>query len=257
MTRHAPVIALVAVLVTAVAVDAQRGRGVQESTTPMAAAPIDLTGTWVSIVSEDWRWRMVTPPKGDYVGVPLTPLGRKIADTWDLSRDVAEGNQCRAFGVGNVMRLPGRLKIAWEDANTLRIDADAGTQTRILHFDKAAKPAGEKSWQGWSVAEWELTGGGARGSAESMLTGDLKVVTTGMRAGYLRKNGVPYSENMVFTEYFDRHSEANGDEWFTVMSMAADPVYLTEPFIVTTSFRKERDSSKWRPTPCEMAPPPK
>ena len=55
--------------------------------TPRAAAPIDVTGYWVSIVNEDWRWRMVTPPKGDYASVPLNDAGRKLADTWDTSKD--------------------------------------------------------------------------------------------------------------------------------------------------------------------------
>jgi hypothetical protein len=255
MTRILMLAVCVGVMASA-DVAAQRGRGGQPAaaSTAMAAAPIDLTGSWVSIVSEDWRWRMVTPSKGDYLGVPLTPLGRKTADAWDLARDVADGNQCRAFGAGGIVRLPGRVKIAWQDADTLRMEFDAGTQTRLLHFERSLPPPAEKTWQGWSVAEWEFTGRRGEGATR---TGDLKVITTGMRPGYFRKNGVPYSDRMVLTEYFDRHTEANGEEWFTVMAMAEDPVYLTEPFVVTTSFKKERDSSRWRPTPCEVAPPPK
>src|SRR5687768_18042446 len=66
----------------------------QPTPTPRAAAPIDLTGYWVAIVNEDWRWRMVTPPKGDYASVPLTDEGRKVADTWDISKD----GRCEAYG---------------------------------------------------------------------------------------------------------------------------------------------------------------
>jgi hypothetical protein len=132
------------------------------------------------------------------------------------------------------------------------MDFDAGTQTRRLRFGSA--PAGEASWQGHSVAAWEFTSGGRGAPPESRRTGALKVTTTGMRPGYFRKNGVPYSDKMVLTEYYDRHSE-KGDEWFTVMAIAEDPVYLSEPFVVSTSFKKERDSSKWSPTPCETAAP--
>lgn len=211
--------------------------------TAQARPAIDLTGNWVAVVTEDWRWRMVTPPKGDYTNVPLNPEGRKMADAWDHARDVAQGVQCRAFGVGNIMRMPGRLKISWQDPQTLKLEYDAGTQTRLLHFDKTRRPAAERTWQGWSVAEWEFAAEGP---------GSLKVVTTNMRGGYLRKNGVPYSENMVMTEHFDRHMEANGDEWFTVTTIVEEPRYLTQPFVTTTHFKKEPDASKWRPTPCAI-----
>jgi hypothetical protein len=76
-----------------------------------------------------------------------------------------------------------------------------------------------------------------------------------MKAGYLRKNGVPYSEDAVLTEYFNRHDEPNGDQWITVTSVIEDPKYLNQPFLLSTSFMKEVDASKWRPTPCEIAPP--
>jgi hypothetical protein len=256
MTSSMPrkVMGQLAVMVTAwaiavgpVALAAQQGRQGQPPPTPQARPAIDLTGTWVSVVTEDWRWRMVTPSKGDYASVPLNPEGRKAADAWDLARDVAQGNQCRPFGVGNIMRMPGRVRISWQDPQTLKLDYDAGTQTRLLHFDKTRKPGVEKTWQGFSVAGWEFPGGEGPGS--------LKVVTTSMRPGYLRKNGVPYSENMVMTEYFDRHNESNGDQWFTVTTIIEDPKYLNQQFITTTHFKKEPDASKWRPAPCAIDPP--
>lgn len=255
MNRTTFVLAATCAMLGAADVAAQRGQRIDPVTTAQAAAPADLTGSWVSVVTEDWRWRMVTPPKGDYARVPLTPEGRKMADTWDLPRDVAQGNQCRPFGAGNIMRMPGRLQVAWSDPHTLKIEYDAGSQTRLLHFDKSRKPSGERTWQGSSVAEWEFVGGNGRGRGGSARGGSLKVVTAGMRAGYLRKNGVPYSEDMVMTEYFDRHTEPNGDDWFTVMAIIDDSRYLTQPFVLTTSFKKEQDNSKWRPTPCEIFPP--
>ena len=72
------------------------GRPAGLPTTPKVAAPVDLTGYWVSIVTEDWRWRMVTPPKGDYSSVPLNPEGRKVADAWDAAKDEAAGEQCKS-----------------------------------------------------------------------------------------------------------------------------------------------------------------
>ena len=256
---------VVAVSVAVISAAGQRGgagRGGQQGPPPTAraAAPIDLTGYWVSVVTEDWRWRMVTPPKGDYSSVPLNAAGRQVADTWDLARDKANHEECKAFGAAGIIRLPMRLQITWQDDNTLKLETDAGQQTRLFHFSAASAQPGERTWQGYSAAEWYkqpqaaglgFGGGGGRGFAG----GNLKVVTTNMKAGYLRKNGVPYSDNAGLTEYFNRHDEPNGDQWVTVTSVIEDTKYLNQPFLLSTSFKKERDGSKWHPTPCEIDPP--
>src|SRR5262249_8461182 len=126
---------------------------------------------WVSVVTEDWRYRMVTPRKGDYSSVPLTGAARQVADAWDPAKDEAAGEACKSYGAGNIMRVPTRLHITWQNGNTLKIEADAGTQTRLLHFGDAAQPpAGGAGWQGYSVARWEIAspqrrGGGGGGGA--------------------------------------------------------------------------------------------
>lgn len=233
--------------------------------TPRATAPLDLTGNWVSVVTEDWRWRMLTPARGDAPGIPLNAEGIKVTNAWDLARDNASGNQCKAFGAAGIMRIPTRLRITWQDDSTLKIETDAGTQTRLLRFygDVAPRPAGEPSLQGFSVASWQLRNTGtpllappAEGSrgAGARQKGSLKVVTTNLRAGYTRKNGIPYSDRTVLTEYFDRHEDF-GSEWFTVMTIVDDPTYYVSPFVTTTHFKKEPDGSKWNPQPCETMPP--
>ena len=234
-----------------VAAAQQRGQAPQTPPTPRAAAPIDLTGMWVSVVTEDWRWRMVTPKKGDYSSVPLNAEGRKVADTWDPSKLVTDG--CKAFGGAAIMRVPGRLRIAWDNDTTLKVEADAGQQTRRLRFGPSQKPA-VATWQGHSVAEWERIpqpgGLGVSLQQAPPRVGSLKVMTTGLRAGYLRKNGVPYSENTQVTEYFDRFS-AEGSDWLTVLTLVDDAKYLNQQFITSTHFKREPDASKWMPTPCE------
>jgi hypothetical protein len=242
-------------------VDAQQGRGAPPGPPPtaQASAPLDLIGYWVSVVSEDWLWRMITPPKGDVASIPLNPTGRKVADAWDLARDNANGDQCKAFGAAAVMRLPGRLRISWQDANTLKVETDAGIQTRLFHFGGTGTKPGARSLQGFSVATWETGaagggGGGGFGTFGAGAVGGMKVVTTQLRPGYLRKNGVPYGENTVVTEYFDRHTDF-GTEWFTVTTVVEDPQHLTQPFITSTHFKKEPDGSKWNPTACHTDPP--
>ncbi len=220
------------------------GRGRGPAATPRQSAPIDMTGYWVSVVTEDWKFRMVTPPKGNYAGVPLNAAGRKVADAWDPAKDEAAGNQCRSYGAAGLMRVPGRLHITWENDATLRIDTDAGTQTRLFHFN--GEPDAAPSLQGFSLAEWEAATTG-RGQARA---GNLKVVTTHLLPGYLRKNGVPYSANTVLTEYYDRITAPNGDDWLVVSTEVKDPEYLSSPFITSTHFKKQADAKGWSPEPC-------
>jgi hypothetical protein len=223
-----------------------------------ASAPIDLTGYWVAVINEDWRYRMVTPPKGDYRGVPITKAALQIVNAWDPAADEAAGEQCKSYGAAAVMRLPARLHITWQDDSTLRVDIDAGTQTRLFRFEAGGSGApggskdpplreggGKPTWQGDSTAQWER--GGGRGGAPT--SGSLTVTTRNMRAGYLRKNGVPYSANATLTEYFDV-SPSPGGQLLVVTTVVDDPQYLAQPFIVSSHFKKEADGSKWDPTPC-------
>ncbi len=211
--------------------------------TPRLDAKIDMTGYWVAVVSEDWRFRMYTPPKGDYPDIPLNDAGKKIADAWDPAKDEASGEQCRAYGAANIFRIPARLHITWANDTTLKVDTDAGMQTRLLRFG-GTESDGAPQWQGVSAAAWEGPAGG-RGAG-----GSLKVITTRMRPGYLQKNGAPYSANAVMTEYFDVVKEPSGEQWLVVKSIVEDPQYLTRTFIRSTHFRKQADASGWNPAPC-------
>ncbi len=222
---------------------------------------VDLTGYWVSVVTEDWRFRMVTPPKGDYTSVPLNRDGRTAADQWDWQKDTAAGLQCKAYGAAGIMRVPGRLHITWENDATLKVETDAGTQVRRFQFGPTApvrRPI-ERTWQGVSNATWEIKRVEASGLGIDQIPRprpgrSMKVTTTNMRAGYLRTNGVPYSENANLTEYYDIIAEPEGRTWLVVTTIVDDPTYLQQPFITTTHFKREPDGAKWRPTPCEIVP---
>ena len=222
----------------------------QPPATPRARAPIDLTGYWVSIVNEDWRWRMVTPPKGDVSSVPLNPEGTKLANAWDPATD----GSCLAYGAAGLMRMPTRLNITWQDDRTIKIETDAGQQTRLLRFDGGAAPA-QRSLQGHSLAQWEPVPQPGRGGGPPQIPrfGNLKVTTTNLTAGWLRKNGVPYSENATLTEYFDRFKAPNNDEWLVVTTIVADPRYLNQDFVTSSHFKKEPNGAKWSPSPCKAS----
>jgi len=240
--RSAAVVALVLLtLAGPVAVRAQQ-RGGGPPRPARDAAPIDLTGYWVSYVTENWRYRMVTPAKGEYRRIPVSPAALPFINNWDPAADDRAGNQCKSYGAGAIMSVPGRLHITWQDADTLRVDTDAGTQTRLFHF-AARAAASAPSWQGDSIATWERAIGPDGG-------GSLRVVTSNVRAGYLRKNGVPYSERSTVTEHFDLAPLADNGRLLLVTTTVEDPVYLTGPYIVSPHFKKEPDGSKWDPTPC-------
>jgi hypothetical protein len=210
---------------------------------------------------------MITPAKGDYANIPINAAAQKVADGWDPIKDQAAGEQCRAYAAPAIMREPTRLRISWQDDFTLKIETDAGQQTRVFRFAgapgaPAGTPAssGQRSWQGVSVARWETPPGPvARGGIPLGLAPragtqgrTLEVSTTQIRPGYLRKNGVPFGENASMTEYFDLFREPDGGpEWFVVTTIVRDPQYLAEPWITTSHFKKETDPSKWNPTPCQ------
>lgn len=243
------------------------------SGTARAAAPYDMTGYWVSEVTEKWRYRMVVPDKGDYVQVPLNPEGRKVANAWDPARDQASGEACRSYGAAALLQVPGRLHIDWQDDSTLRLDTDSGTQTRLFHFGGSPSPNETPSWQGHSAAMWgggeprdrrDGQGGPVQDSTGRLVVAGaqrkeadyLKVATTRMRPGYLQKNGVPYSGDALLEEYFDTFSDPYArNTWLVVTTVVTDPRYLIEPLIMHTHFKKIPDASGWDPTPCRADEP--
>jgi hypothetical protein len=247
MIRSVAAFTLVLAMSTLVA--AQRGGG-QAPPTPRAQSPIDLTGDWVSVVTEDWRWRMMTPPKGDVSSIPVTPEARKIAEAWDPAKDVAAGEQCKAYGAPGLMRIPGRIRISWENDTTMKVETEAGTQTRLFRFGNQPAPAGPPTYQGHSVASWTIAG---RGRGAGPRGGSLTVITTGMRPGYIRKNGVPYSANARVSEYYNATNEENGDRWLIITTVIEDPQYIQGRWVTSTNFKKVPNGQSWTPTPCEAS----
>ena len=242
---------------------AQSARGVPPLT-PKSAAPIDLVGYWTAVITEDWRVRMLTASKNDFGSgpnaqelpfggegnFPYNAEGRRMARSWDPAKDEAEGNACKGYGAGGVMRLATHLHITWQDDNTLRMELDAGNQTRIFRFNGNAQNANsaEPSLQGYSVARWKPLGGRPDWSRG----GNLEVVTNRLKPGYYWKNGMVYSDRTVLTEHYRVTTEPEGETWLHYLVVAEDPQYFTQPWIVNYHFKKLPDGSKWNPTPCSV-----
>jgi hypothetical protein len=253
----------------------QRGRGGPPPPPQSAqqAAPIDLTGYWVSVVTEDWRWRMATPPKGDYQSLPLNQAARKVADAWDLAKDDAAGLQCKPYGAGNIMRQPGRLHITWQDENTLKVEFDAGTQTRLFYFGAPPAASGAKTWQGTSTAAWERPGA-SRGDARvrsratqacrlrrrrrparcasrnaAMFEGGSLSVRLRISATAIRNNGVPVRERDARRALLiscRRPAAMSGSS----CRRCSDPAYSNGPAVPQFPVQERAERRQVEPTPC-------
>ena len=208
------------------------------------AALLDLEGQWVAVVTEDWRSYMITAPKGDYESMPLNGIGRQVADAWNP--DATDTDACMAYGAAAIMRMPSRFRISWESNVVLKIETDAGMQVRKLHFTKSAEQQAAPSRQGYSSAKWVQEGE----PVGKKTFGTLEVETSNLLAGYLRKNGVPFSDKAVVTEYYDRFKAGTGEDWLVVTTIVDDPQYLYEPFTTSTHLMKDPRPASWKPEPC-------
>ena len=252
--RIAPLFVMAAALVLSMPGNmfAQGGRGGPPPAplTPKANAPEDLTGYWVALVTEDWRFRMVTPAKGDYASVPLNGAGRAMANTWDPDKDIAAGEQCKSYGAPGLMRVPGRVHITWQDEKHFkgrdgfrRADPDFPFQRSTAGGREAFSAGLFRSHMGWPASRTRSP----RTDASRFSQGS----DDHLKPGYLRKNGVPYSANTVLTEYYSRTNETDGTSYLIITTIVDDPMYLAQPFITSTHFKMEPNGAKWMPMPCE------
>ena len=222
---------------------------------------LDLAGYWVSIVNESYRWRMVTPPPGDFASLPLNDEGERVGNLWTPALD----GSCMAYGMGGLMRMPTRLHLTWVEDDVLQIETDAGMQTRRLYFNAAAA-ASQPSLQGRSIAEWENTGGGGGGGGRrgggpppvpaAPEFGSLMVRTDNLTGGWIRRNGAPYSDQATVVEHFDNFvSPTDNVNWLVVTQILTDPMYINGEYITSSHFRREAGPdgpvpANWDPTPC-------
>ena len=226
-----------------------------------AAAPFDITGYWVSLVTDDWRYRMLTPPKGNVDYLPVTAEARRVADTWDPAKDVAAGEQCKAYGAGGIMRLPARLHVTWDDDNTLKMDIDAGTQTRRFFFESTPQLATAAS----AGRRADVAGLFARALGVSQAPGEARPAPAAAAParrpaeGRDQRTCVPdtfagtacrTAPNTTLTEYFVRLVDSGGQEYLVVTTMVDDPTYFQPAYIKTYEFKKQRDATGWNPQPC-------
>ncbi len=253
---------LVFVISAAVMASDAWGQSGPVTETPQTMAPMDLTGYWVTAITEDWRVRMITPQRGEFLGLPLNEAGIELANAWDPDRDIANGDECRAFGAAAIMRSPTRLHITWEDDKTLRFEFDHGEQTRMVYFDRSMSP-GERSWQGHAIGEWiDTTVPTGTYNTPGILDvapeagaptpGALRIVTSNLLHQYHRQNGTPVSGNAMLTDIINLVAGPGGEDWLIVKTMIDDPEYMFSTMVTSSHFKHEPDDSNWNPEPCQV-----
>jgi hypothetical protein len=230
-----------------------------QATSARAQAPWDPTGYWVSLITLDWRFRMVVPGKGEYLGIPINLKAKEFADAWQPGPDEAAGKQCEAYGGANVVLVPERLRLGWQDDNALQVQTDAGMQSWLLHFGPAGNMADmPASWQGYAAASWDLHAApqgnpfGPAGPQAAPHYGTIDVQVSHLLPGLIRKNGVPYGSGASVTQYWEQHDGPAGAHYLTISQILSDPEYLVEPYYTTATFEKEASGSQWNPTPCSL-----
>ena len=193
--------------------------------TASALAHVDLAGGWGQRFHEDLPERGAGPDIGDYLGLPINDAARRRADSWDAGKWTMPERQCEPHPPDYGPRGPASLRIS-STVDSVSQDVISWHTTlmwmlpqRTIYMDGRPRPSAyaQHTWQGFSTGEWE---------------GDmLKVTTTHLKEGWLRRNGVPRSERATLVEYFIRHGE-----YLTLVTVVKDPVYLTEAFVRTSNW---------------------
>ncbi len=203
-------------------------------------AQVNLTGDWRQLFHEDAPERGPGPELGDYLGLPINDAARLRADSWEGSRLTLPEQQCRAHVSPYIYRGPLELRI-WEEKDpesqqliAIKNYISTFEQTRTIWMDDRPHPppGAQHTWMGFSTGKWE----------GNMLT----VYTTHIKQGWVRRNGLPESDQATLVEHFVRHGSV-----LTHISIVTDPVYLTEPLIKTQEFVFDQNyAGNWL-WPCE------
>ena len=215
------------------------GRAGSAGAAARAAAQVDFSGEWAPRFHEDQPERVPGPELGDYLGLPINEAARLRADSWDASMQTLPEWQCRPHSADYIWRGPSPLTIRKEENPLTReITAFHAEWLRSIdnpiYLDGRQHPPDDAlhSWGGFATGKWE---------------GDMLTVTvTHLKEGYIRRNGMPRSDQATVTEHWMRHGD-----FLTVVTIVNDPVYLTEPFIRTTDYELDLHQHV-PPYPCEM-----
>jgi len=188
-------------------------------------AQADLAGMWAQRFHEELPERGAGPEIGDYAGLPVNDAARLRADSWDAAKWTIPERQCEPHPADYAPRGPASLRVGRtvdpisQDVVSWDLTIMWSLSYRSVYMDGRPRPSqyALHSWQGFSTGEWE---------------GDmLKVTTSHLKEGWVRRNGLPRSDRATVIEYFIRN-----EDYLTLATVVVDPVYLTEPLVRTSDW---------------------
>jgi len=185
-------------------------------------AQMDFAGEWAPVQDED---NTGNPHIGEFIGIPMSEAGRLRSEAWSSSYMTLPEWQCRPHGAMYISRGPSQVRI-WKEVDPVsrQITAWHAEWLRSIdnpyYMDGRARPSelAPHTWGGFSTATYE---------------GEmLKITTTHLKEDYYRRNGVPSSDRATLTQYWIRRGD-----YLTWVTIAYDPIYLTEPMIRSSEYR--------------------
>ena len=191
------------------------------STTP-AFAQVDLSGEWTPVRKED---NIANTELGDWVGIPMNDAARARSSAWDASIQSLPEWQCRPHGTAYINRGPSQLRIS-KEVDPVSRETTAWhlewlrSVDRPVYMDGRPHPSknAAHTWAGFSTGEW--------------VGNMLKIKTTHLKEEYVKRNGVFHSDLVEVTQYLIRRGN-----YLTYITIAYDPVYLTEPLIRSNEYQ--------------------
>ncbi len=231
---------LVGLLAASAAVQAQMPFPGSNAGRVQSAPAIDFSGYWTGNMQEDGEERGAGPALVDYGGVPVNQAGRLWALSYDPSRLTSRYHQCDGYVAPYSMRAIGNTRV-WEER-------DPHLQTLIaIHWYSQTFEGHRVFWMDGRPHPPAYAAHTYMGFSTGTFVGNaLRVETTHLKQGWLRRNGLPESDQTTLTEFFVRH----GDH-ITYTSVIKDPVFLSEPLTKTTDFyRQPSDPGAWL-FPCD------
>ena len=184
------------------------------------ARPPDIAGEWRLDSAEDPG----QPPLADYLGLALNEAGRLRADTTPESIWGTPEYQCRPHSAPHQWRGVGGARILKDldpisrEITGYRVQFMRSLDRPIFVDGRPHPPAwAPHSWSGFSTGEW--------------IGQTLKVTTTHLKDGYLKRGGPQTSDMLTMTEFITRH-----DDMLSIVQVVDDPIYLDEPYVLSITY---------------------
>ena len=201
-----------------------------------AFAQMDFSGDWAPVQDED---NTGNPYLGEWIGIPVSPASSLRSAAWSSSYMTLPEWQCRPHGAMYISRGPSQVRI-WKEVDPVTRQLTAYHAEWLRSIDNPYYMDGRSHPSDLAIHTW---GGFSTATFEGEM---LKITTTHLKEDYYRRNGVPSSDKATLTQYWIRRGD-----YLTWVTIAYDPIYLTEPMIRSSEYRLALNQ-QIPPYPCDV-----